>query len=84
MECSEVENSFAEILARINKGIQIHSTEHDLRQIEGNTIVASKKQQTNAPHSTDHANDQSYALYSKPTTFQYFISELNSACNGGD
>lgn len=53
--------NFAEFLAHMNKAAHIHSTEHQLRQIEGNTIVASKKRRTNAHHSTDCANEQSYA-----------------------
>lgn len=74
--------SFAEFLARMNKAIQIHSVEHDLCQIEGNTTVASKtKRKTNALHSTDGANAQLYATYSKPSTFSKFVAELNVACD---
>ena len=43
--------TFAEFLARMTKATQIHRTEHQLRQIEGHTIVASKKKRrTNAHH----------------------------------
>ncbi len=69
----------------MNKAAQIHSAEHQLRQIEGNTIVASKKKRrTNAHRSTDSANEQSYASYIKPNTFQQFVVELNAACSEGD
>ena len=77
--------SFAEFLARMNKATQIHCTEHQLRQIEGNTIVASKKKRkTSAQCSTDSTNEQLYASYSKPSTFQLFVTQFNEACNEGD
>lgn len=69
----------------MNKATQIHCTEHQLRQIEGNTIVASKKKQKTSAHcSTDSRNEQLYASYSKPSTFQLFVTQLNEACNEGD
>ena len=78
--------SFAEFLVRMNKAIQLHRAEHELKQIPGNSIVASKKKrQTNAHRSfTDQDHSTKYTNYMKPSTFQQFLTELNIACNEGD
>ena len=77
--------TFAEFLARMTKATQIHRTEHQLRQIEGHTIVASKKKRrTNAHHSTDSPNEASYISYQKPSTYDQFITQLSAACDDGD
>ena len=70
--------TFAEFLTRMTKATQIHRTEHQLRQIEGHTIVVSKRR-TNA-----QPNEASYISYQKPSTYDQFITQLSAACDDGD
>lgn len=77
--------TFAEFLTRMTKATLIHNTEHQLRQIEGNTIVSSKKKRKiNAHHSTDIQNEASYMLYQKPSSYDQFVAQINAACDDGD
>ena len=78
--------SFSEFSVKMNKANQIHTAEHQLKQIPGNTVVSSKKKrQTNAHRSmTDQDHTHKYTGYTKPGTFELFLTELNNACNEGD
>ena len=74
--------SFREFLCRMNKRFQVHEAEHSLQQIEGNTIIASKKKRvTSAISSGETASEESYI---KPSTFDEFIQQLVDATCKGD
>lgn len=77
--------SFAEFLTRMNKATQIHRAEHQLSQIEGHTIVASKKKRkTYARQSSHNPREDTSVLYQKPATFDEFVKQINKACDDGD
>ena len=69
----------------MNKALQITQAEHNLKQIEGNTIVASKKKRkiysraSNESSATGNAAD-----YTLPDTYSDFVDDLEEACNKGD
>lgn len=75
--------SFQEFLSRMNKALQISHAEHNLKQIEGNTIVASKKKRKiyckTSGESSVNAGD-----YTLPDTYSDFVDDLEEACNKGD
>ena len=74
--------SFREFLAKMNQTNQIHTAEHNLKQIEGHTVVASKKKRkTCAKSSEDSPSSETYIL---PQTFKQFCKELEDACKEGD
>ena len=62
---------------------QIHTAEHNLKQIDGHSIVASKKKrQMSARHSTsDTPSDEQYTF---PSTYEAFCKQLSDACKEGD
>ena len=78
--------SFAEFLVRMNKAVQIHTAEHDLKQIPGNTIVASRKKRETCGHRSKSDTDNSllYQSYTKPSSFEQFLRELNDTCSSGE
>ena len=64
----------------MNQTNQIHTAEHNLKQIDGHTIVASKKKRkTCAKSSTDSPSSEPYTL---PQTFEQFCKQLETACEG--
>ena len=76
--------SFQQFLSRMNKAIQINRAEHNLKQVEGSTIVASRKKcLTNASNSSD-LHGSGIKEYTKPDSLPKFIADLNDACNEGD
>ena len=77
---------FAEFLVSMNKAVQIHTAEHDLKQIPGNTIVASRKKRETCGHRSKSDTDNSllYQSYTKPSSFEQFLRELNDACSSGE
>ena len=69
----------------MNKAQQIHRVEHSLKQIEGNTIVASKKKRkTFALKSNEHNAESSEATYTFPATYISFQKTIEDACEKGD
>ena len=75
--------SFQDFLLKMNQTLQIHQAEHNLKQIPGNTIVASKKKRaTCAKYS--QSDNQSQAGYTKPEVYQEFVDQLIEACLLGD
>ena len=64
----------------MNKALQISQAEHNLKQIEGNTIVASKKKRKMYSGETSVTE----ADYTLPDTYSDFVDELEEACNKGD
>ena len=69
---------FQQFLARMNKAIQIHTAEHNLKQIKGNTVVASrKKRATNAVKSSDPENS---SQYTKPDSLSKFLCARQLLC----
>ena len=75
--------SFKEFLTRMNQTMQVLTAEHELRQISGNPIVATKKKRlTNANDSTDQSNNDNQ--YNLPDNYSEFVEQLNSACDNGD
>ena len=76
--------SFQQFMSRMNKAIQINRAEHNLKQVEGSTIVASRKKRlTNASNSSD-LHGPGIKDYTKPDLLPKFIADLNDACNEGD
>ena len=75
--------SFREFLSKMNSTAQIHTAEHNLKQIDGHSIVASKKKrQTSAKHSTtDTPTDVQYTF---PSTYEAFCKQLDESCKHGD
>ena len=74
--------SFREFLMQMNKAQQIQSTEHRLKRIEGNSIVASKKKRRTFALS---GNEQSSGVVTDlPETYDLMMKELNDACDKGD
>ncbi len=73
--------TFQEFLSRMNKTSQIHRAEHELKLIDGNSVVASKKKRkTCSRHSkTDNPSD-SHELYTLPSTYPEFVEQLKKAC----
>ena len=67
----------------MNSTSQIHIAEHNLKQIDGHSIVASKKKrQTSAKYSTsDTPTDVQYTF---PSTYEAFCKQLNESCKEGD
>ena len=73
---------FTEFLSRMNKISQVRTAEHCLRQVEGNTIVATKKKRlTCASHSTDEPSPDDQI---NSDTYSEFVRELCQACSAGD
>lgn len=66
--------SFAEFLVRMNKAVQIHAAEHDLKQIPGNTIVASRKKREIYSHrsKSDKDNTSLYKSYKSQAVLTSF------------
>ena len=77
--------SFREFLAKMNTAQQIQRAEHHLSQIDGSTIVASKKKRkTFAARTSEASSQQSRSSYSLPQTYVAFLAELEEACQKGD
>ena len=75
--------SFREFLSKMNSISQIHTAEHNLKQIDGHSIVASrKKRQTSAKHSI--GDTQSEEEYAFPSTYEAFSKQLTDSCKDGD
>ena len=75
--------SFKQFLSRMNQTMQIHTSEHALRQISGNPIVTTKKKRlTNAKNSSDKTTTT--YQYNLPDNYSVFVQQLNDACNRGD
>lgn len=67
----------------MNSTSQIHTAEHNLKQIDGHSIVASrKKRQTSAKHSI--CDTQSEEEYTFPSTYEAFSEQLIDSCKKGD
>ena len=67
----------------MNKALQISQTEHNLKQVEGNTIVASKKKRK-IYSKTSGESSVTAADYTLPDTYSDFVDDLEEACNKGD
>ena len=67
----------------MNNALQISQAEHNLKQIEGNTIVASKKKRKIYSKSSGESSVTT-ADYTLPDTYSDFIDDLEEACNKGD
>ena len=67
----------------MNQTQKIRNAEHTLSQIEGHTIVATRKKCEIYSRQTVGV---SYHLdgYSKPTSYKNFVEELLQACHEGD
>ena len=77
--------SFCEFLSKMNSTSQIHTAEHNLKQIDGHSIVASKKKrQTSARHSTSDTPSDEHLHYTFPSTYDAFCEQLSEACQEGD
>ena len=66
----------------MNKALQISQAEHNLKQIEGNTTVASKKKRK-VYSKTSGESSVTAADYTFPDTYSDFVDDLE-ACNKGD
>ena len=65
----------------MNSTSQIHTAEYNLKQIDGHSIVASrKKRQTSAKHSI--GDTQSEEEYAFPSTYEAFSKQLTHAKMG--
>ena len=74
--------SFREFLSKMNQTLQVYQAEHNLKQIPGHTIVASKKKRVQcAQQSSDRCSEQEYT---KPEQYQDFVKQLADACLEGD
>ena len=77
--------SYQEFLSKMNKALQISQAEHNLKQIEGNSIVASKKKRKIYSKSSGECNTcGNKAEYSLPDTYSDFVDDLEKACDKGD
>ena len=77
--------SFQEFLSRMNKALQISQAKHNLKQIEGNTIVASKKKRKIYSKTSGESSASGDAAdYTLPDTYSDFVDDLEEACNKGD
>ena len=63
----------------MNKALQISQAEHNLKQLEGNTIVASKRNEKSSGESSVTVAD-----YTLPDAYSGFVDDLEEACNKGD
>ena len=69
----------------MNKSTQINRVEHALKQVEGNSIVACRKEPlTNANNSQSDSHGPGIKEYTKADSLPEFIADLNEACNEGD
>lgn len=76
--------TYQEFLNKMNKVNQVHTAEHNLKLIEGHTIVApQKKRVTNARSSSD-AVSSNLKTYKKPDTYHEYVQQLVEACKKGD
>ena len=73
--------SFREFLERMNKMLQIHKAEHMLQQIEGHSIVASKKKRKTY---AKYANTDALNLDTPIGSYSEFSQLLQKACTEGD
>lgn len=77
--------SFQEFLTLMNKAVQVSTSEHELKKIEGNTIVASKKRRkTFAKESAENTSSATSLSYKKPDTYDEFVKMLCKACRQGE
>ena len=77
--------SFREFLCKMNTAQQIHRSEHFLRTIEGNSVVAAKKKRkTFAAKSNESTRESTLEEYVLPSTYKEFMTELQEACEKGD
>ena len=75
--------SFQEFLSKMNSMMQISSAMHNLQQVQGCPIVATKKKRVTQAPSTCSCDDNYHDLsdYTKPLTYSEFLAELGEACN---
>ena len=74
--------SFQEFLLKMIKTLLIHQAEHNLKQIRGNTIVASRKKRVTCQ--VQQSDSHSQAGYTKLEVYQEFIEQLTEAYLLGD
>ena len=76
--------SFQQFLSRMNAATQIKRAEHELRKIDGHSIVSTKKKRlTYADDSADKSPATDYE-YVKPATYEAFVKSLLLACEQGE
>ena len=76
--------SFREFLDKMNQAQQIKRAEHSLSQIEGSTIMASKKKRKTFAAKSREVSSESPSAYTLPGTYEAFKAELEEACRKGD
>ncbi len=73
--------SFQEFLTLMNKAVQVSCAEHELKKVEGNTIVASKKRRKTCAKESVDAPSTAYKI---PDTYNEFVKSLTEACRQGE
>lgn len=76
--------SFQEFLCLMNKVGQIAEAEHELKKIDGNSIVAPKKKKKTCARDSSDKPSQLYTTYKKPDNYEKFVKELEDACVKGE
>ena len=74
---------FREFLLKMNQTNQIHAAKHNLKQITGHTIVASKKKRKTCAKSSD-TDSPCDEIYTMPKNYEQFCKVLDDACREGD
>ena len=75
--------SFREFLEKMNKMLQIHTAEHNLKQVKGHSIVSSRKKRKTFSKNQSEVEDN-FSILSGSSSYQDFQSKLMEACMHGD
>ena len=68
----------------MNKAVQVSSVEHELKKVEGNTIVTSKKRRKIYAKESADAPSTALSSYMKPDTYNELVNNLTEACRQGE